>query len=205
MLIHIQPRFFTCGTSGPTVALIDVRVPELDLTLREGTDLVARQPYVNKRYWVAMRRQGRLALQGLRIETPTHLDSFTVETRWAINAGVLAIHRVSHIVLDAEFDAVSDHLLLWHRLSDGASGMWSRRWPDCYGDRPAVDVQPGMTLSPSTRERALPVTYTRTHPGEIICCETLHMHTLERDRLLPRPHLDRLPPPESAFHVGAAA
>ncbi|WP_432263025.1 DUF6012 family protein [Cupriavidus sp. TMH.W2] len=197
MLIHLLPKFLTCEVSGPDVALVDVRIPELDLTLSAGTDLVARQPYPNKRYWVASRKTGRKAIEGLLIETPGHLDTYTVETRWAMQADAIALHRVTHKVLDAEFDAVTDSMLLWY----AGMGDWTRRWPDCYAELAPVAVQPHMTLSPRKDRQHTGVQYRTIHPAIIEQSETFCLHTVERGRLGPHPYRDRLPMLESAFHV----
>lgn len=204
MLIHLLPKFLMCDVYGPDVAMIDLHVPELNLTLRAGTDLVARQPYPNKRYWVASRKIGRKAIEGLLIETPGQLDTFTVETRWAVAADAVALHRVTHKVLDTEFDAVSADMMLWHGMSAGLGG-WTRRWPTCYEDLSAVSVQPHMTLSPRKDRTHTGVQYQTIQPARIEQSETLYLHTIERGRLAPHPYRDRLPALHSAFQVATPA
>lgn len=204
MLLHLLPKFLICDISGPDVALIDLRIPELDLTLRAGTDLVARQPYPNKRYWVAMRKGSRKAIQGLLIETPGRLDTFTVETRWAIQADAVALHRVTHKVLDTEFDAVSADMLLWHGMCDGLGG-WTRRVPDCYADLAPVAVQPHMTLSPRAERTHTGAQYRTLRPAFIERSETFCVPTIEPGRLAPHAARDRLPALDSAFQVGTSA
>lgn len=59
MLIHISPQFLTCEASGNDCEIVDLTIPELDLSLKGGSDIVSRRPFPNKRYVVASRKVGR--------------------------------------------------------------------------------------------------------------------------------------------------
>ncbi|HDQ4465220.1 TPA: hypothetical protein P9G65_005533 [Pseudomonas aeruginosa] len=113
MLIHICPRLMMPVGFELPCALIDVRVQEFGLHLIGDREVVARQPYANKRYYVACRKTGRKAINGLLIEVPGHVPLFTVVTRWSIAAEVVLRHRVNYVVLDDQFEAVTDEPMLW--------------------------------------------------------------------------------------------
>ncbi|WP_255653935.1 DUF6012 family protein [Arsenophonus apicola] len=68
MLLHLSPRYYL-RYSDVQLDLIDVSVPELNLTLKGGVDIVARTPYPNKCYQIACRKKGRKAINGIFIET----------------------------------------------------------------------------------------------------------------------------------------
>lgn len=113
MLIHISPRLLVPAGFSLPCELIDIRIKEFDLQLTGGRDAVARQPFPNKRYYVACRKKGRRAINGLLIEVPGHVPVFTVITRWSIGAEVVLRHQVRYVVLDEQFEAVTDYKLLW--------------------------------------------------------------------------------------------
>lgn len=113
--------------------LIDVSSDELGVMLKGGEHLTARRPYPNKNYLVACRKVGQKAMQGILIKTPTPVREFNVVTRWAIAASYIATHRVLYIVLDDDFDAISENMVLWYAMN-GGHGAWKSRWPDRYKD-----------------------------------------------------------------------
>ncbi|WP_236493849.1 DUF6012 family protein [Xanthomonas phaseoli] len=67
--------------------LIDIAIAPFGLLLRNGIEVVARRPYPNKRYQVACRKIGRMAMNGLLIEAAGTVDAFRVVTRWAVEGG----------------------------------------------------------------------------------------------------------------------
>jgi Family of unknown function (DUF6012) len=83
-----------------------------------------------RRYAVGCRRAGsRKALDGILIETGTrNMDELHYKARWAIEGELLATHSVHYKLLDHEFDAASDDMVLWY-ASRAEQGGWSNRWP----------------------------------------------------------------------------
>lgn len=176
MLIHITPRLFLpCGNFAQ---LIDLTVDELGLVLGEGKDLATRRPYPNKKYLVGCRKIGRKAVAGCLIETEQPVRSYTTITRWALNAEDILTHRVHHIVLDDEFDAVTDNMLLWHGTSN-----WSSRWPECAAGLIPANAQPRMDAEPNMRRQG-DFEDVISHNGLIVYRdETFRVPTIERGRL----------------------
>jgi hypothetical protein len=199
MLVHIVPRFYACEQSRDLIQLIDVRIDELGLNLRDGIDIVARKPYPNKNYLVACRRSGRRAIDGLLIDCEHHVPAYTVVTRWALSAEMIATHRVNYVVLDEEFDTVSDNMVLWHAW---AGRQWASRWPNGYHVGSPAECQPRMQLTPSP-DRVGPFKDAVVNDIIVERTEVFHIPTLERDRVTGGRSLDRLPPVDSAFRGSA--
>ncbi|MFO7061921.1 DUF6012 family protein, partial [Pseudomonas aeruginosa] len=65
---------------------------------------------------MACRNKGRKATNGLLIDVPGQVPYFTVITRWKIAGEIVVQHRVEYVVLDDEFDAVTDYPVLWNGL-----------------------------------------------------------------------------------------
>ena len=216
MLIHITPRLLKPSSVGLTCGLIDVEVPELGLMLKEGRELVARTPYPNKRYLVASRKQGLKAIVGLFIDATSHIEAFTVITRWSVEGETLLTHRVHYVVLDHDHDAVTDSMVLWHATSKSLGGFTSR-WPQVPKEWTAANAQPRMDVLKHKAEQGGRVGEVRdtVSPTGLIRerNETFRMPTVERARLLhPRlatqfggDRVERLPNIESAFKVETPA
>ncbi len=161
MLIHIVSKIVL--PMRMPIDLVDVTIEELGLVLKGGQDIIARQPYPNKYYWVACKKSGRKAVNGLLVESMPILSAYTVRTRWALTcavndlaAGTIITHRVEHIVVDEVndvFDCVSDSMFLW---SGGKN--WDSRWPDCYAAMAPVKVEPTMCVEFEGENRAKRVT-----------------------------------------------
>lgn len=200
MLIHITPCYYTCERSHGLVQLIDVSIDELGILLRDGVDIVARKPYPNNAYLVACRKSGRRAMDGLLIESAEHVPSYTVVTRWALAAETVVTHRVKHVVLDAEFDTVTDKMRLWHPLP---ARQWASRWPDGYHDGSPAECQPRMQLT-SLPGRQGAVIDAVVDKIILERAEVFHLPTVERDRVIDGRFVDRLPSPTSAFRAARA-
>jgi hypothetical protein len=114
VLLHLRPRIFSPGMAAE---LIELRIEPLGLLLRGRTDLVTGRPYRNKGYGVGRRRSGRKAVDGILIKTREWVDDLQCTARWAVNATYVTTHKVFYRVLDEEFDAASDSMMLWHATS----------------------------------------------------------------------------------------
>ncbi|MGK7247395.1 DUF6012 family protein [Buttiauxella agrestis] len=112
MLIHLTPRYYL-KYSDVQVDIIDVTIPELNLVLKQGSDITIRTPFSNKNYKVACRKKGSKAINGIFIETDEDLQDFTVITRWAVN-GAISRHTSHYHLSDSDFDAVTEEDFLWN-------------------------------------------------------------------------------------------
>jgi hypothetical protein len=203
MLIHICPRFLTWNDDIP-VRLVDVTVDALGVVLRDGVDLVMRQPYPNKRYYVACRKVGRKAINGLILDTGMgRLMEFEVVTRWAVFASDVVTHHVQHVVLDKEFDAVSTDMVLWYAMCAGLGG-WDCRAPRLPEGVCPASHMPRMAIMPTDREHrtgnVVDVVNRRgmiTERREVFSLPTIQPERLRNFRLD-----DRLPRVEDIFNVG---
>lgn len=202
MLIHIAPRFFT-GNYAIPVQLVDVTVEPLGLVLRDGVDLAMRQPFPNKRLYVACRMVGRKAMNGLLIDTGTvRIKEFEVVTRWAVFAGDVVTHRVRHVVLDEEFDAVSTDMVLWHAMCESLGG-WESRMPALPDNASPASHMPRMAIMPEDRGQRTGDVVDKLNAAGIVKerHEVFSMPTIQPERLQNRRLDQRLPQFQDAFTV----
>lgn len=202
MLIHITPRFFT-GNHAIPVQLVDVAIEPLGLVLRDGEDLAMRQPFPNKRIYVACRKGGRKAMNGLLIDTgAVRIKEFEVVTRWAVFAGDVVVHRVKHVVLDEEFDAVSTDMVLWHAMCESLGG-WEPRTPALPDNASPATHMPRMAIMPEDRDQRTGDVVDKLNAAGIIKerIEVFSMPTIQAGRLQNRRLDDRLPQLQDAFTV----
>lgn len=204
MLIHLSPRLYVEDFHTADCALVDLRIDSFGLFLKGGQDIVARKPYPNKRYLVACRKIGQKAIDGILINAPRSIREFSAVTRWAIDAETIIAHRVKYVILDDQFDATTESMVLWYGTGSNLGG-WSSRWPEVYKDAIAVNAQPRMDILPSKEKRTrIADTLDLLDPeGRIMeRNETFFLPTVEQDRLFGKWALrDRLPSKDSAFHV----
>lgn len=202
MLIHIAPRFFT-GNYAIPVQLVDVTVEPLGLVLRDGVDLAMRQPFPNKRLYVACRMVGRKAMNGLLIDTgAVRIKEFEVVTRWAVFAGDVVTHRVRHVVLDEEFDAVSTDMVLWHAMCESLGG-WESRMPALPDNASPASHMPRMAIMPEDRDQRTGDVVDKLNAAGIVKerHEVFSMPTIQPERLQNRRLDQRLPQFQDAFTV----
>lgn len=199
MLIHLTPRMYACRTN-EVCSLIDLNCAELGLSLKGDNELTARRPYPNKNYLVACRKAGQKAMNGILLETQSHLREFTVVTRWAVAASHVATHQVRYIVLDEEFDTISESMTLWYGT---ASGRFKSRWPITADYGSPAATQPCMEAFPRVERRGEVKDVTDKKGALIERSEVFQLHTLERERLmdLTHSHDDRIPVIDHAFPV----
>lgn len=179
------------------------RTLKLKLVLTGSRDLATRRPYPNKNYLVGCRKLGQKAIDGIFIETQQHLWAFTTIARWAVNADAVVSHRTNYIVLDEDFDAVSDNMTLWYATDEGL-GSWGTRWPECAKSLIPASSEPRMDIWPVNMGGAKSegdVNDILARNGLIIeRNETFKIPTIERDRLFGK-HAknERFPSMEAAF------
>lgn len=195
MLLHIRLRLFSPFRKPQ---LVELTIEPLGLHLR-GTDLATRRPYGNNGYAVACRRKNRKAVDGILIETPQRVTSLHYTARWALDAELVVTHKVNYKLLDQEFDAASDSMMLWYGCLASLGG-WSSRWPAwAEGLWPAA-VEPKMEVLPTKDStRAVDVLDERGWITERR--EVFAMPTIERERILAGPVEHPMPPYDSVFNL----
>jgi len=160
-------------------------------------------PFPNKWYHVGCRKNGRRkAFAGLLVESKQFLPVYTVVARWGLNNMKEVLnHRVEHVVMDNEYDCVSDSTLLWQGFEGGALGNWESKWPVCYSGTP-VKTDPRMDLVPPKITRETEPHDTYSADGILDSrVERLMVPTIQRERL--SVSFDRsicMPTPEQAFY-----
>jgi len=200
MLCHFLPQLFDAPEVGPLtpVRVLDFSCPKLGLHI-DGSQLALRRPYPNKRYQVACRNVGRKACLGFFAEVPDQcmLPEFSTVTRWGLGERIL-VHKVNHLILDRELDAITWDPVIWGGLHEWPSrrpSMVPAEWaPSKY--RPRMDVwafeeRQGFSIIDRAEDHLL---VERT--------ETLFLHTVERARVIG--FWKRMPLLEHAFRVAGA-
>jgi hypothetical protein len=140
---------------------------------------------------------------GILIENSRRVVKLDYAARWVVDAEFVATHRVSYKLLDHEFDAASDSMMLWHATSRSLGG-WSSRWPGWAEGLAPATAEPKMEIMPREASRAVDVLDAR---GRIIeRHEVFSTPTIERERILnAKVFHERLPTLDSAFHLGSSA
>lgn len=204
MLIHITPRIFLPHRFEANI--LDVTIDQLGLSLKGGVDIKVCRPYPNKNYWIARAKSGKKAVAGILVDTPSHIDHFTVISRWAVGKGTTAVHRVDYEVLDADYQAVTDNMMLWYGCS-GLLGDWASRWPE--GEQYSAPAYEQPTMELFTEKHGGLSRTTRVHDkldvgGRIAeRNETFRVPTVEADRII-KTRLTDIPIPsmESVIRLG---
>ncbi len=197
MLLHIRPRMFARYRN---ISLIDLVIDPFGMRLVGGIELATRRPYPNKWYKVACRKEGRKAVDGILINVPTPIDNFAYSARWAVEAAQCVTHRVEYSILDHDFDAASDSMMLWHACSEGLGG-WSNRFPEAMRGIPPLATEPRMEVEPRDCDNRRTCEDVIESGWIISRREVFAMPTIERERItnsrLHRP----LPALGSAFTI----
>lgn len=206
MLLHIRPRLYSPYRK---VELIDLAIDPLGLHLKGGADLATRRPYANKRYAVACRKHGLKAIDGILVETEAPLDEFHVTARWAVEAARAVTHHVHYRLLDHDFDAASDDMILWAAVALEIGKVseiekWPMKWRDrspawARAQKPVYAV-PVMEIHAPGQERPNTTDAIDIETGWIMSrSQTFEMPTIERERITTSAPSDRLPLFSMAF------
>jgi uncharacterized protein DUF6012 len=198
MLLHIRPRLLS---PFKIVSLIDLRIEPLGIHLLGGTDLTTGRPYPNKFYAVACRKQGRKALDGILIETEKFVDQFSYTARWAVEAELGVTHQVDYKILDRDFDAASDSMMLWHRCCTELGG-WSNRFPSGSETTIPMTTEPMMEIDPRCFDNRRSCEDTIEGGWIVSRREVFYMPTIEPERILQTKLAERMPTIDMAFKLG---
>ena len=199
MLIHITPRFLPCARSGPHCDLVDLRIEQLDLSLRNWRDLRAAALDPGSPVLTVFRAGLPEPSEGILIETAETIDRFRVVVRWAVQASLVLTHVVDYVILDHEFDAVSDRMALWGATTEDLGGWATRVPPDLPVSNPALR-QPRMDFASFLPRQGEVLDSNHTGGWVSLRREVFRMPTIEPGRLLTRrTPTARTPHAESAF------
>jgi hypothetical protein len=198
MLLHIRPRLFSGYRN---VSLIDLKIEPFGLHLVGGRDLKIGRPYPNKRYAVACRKQGHKAMDGILIETKSFVKEMSTTARWAIEAELCVTHSVDYKILDREFDAASDNMVLWHACCKELGG-WSNRFPPGVWMSVPVVTEPAMEVDPGPfDDRRKREDVVDKSDNIVSRHEVFSMPTIEPERILHTDLNERIPGMEMAFRL----
>jgi Family of unknown function (DUF6012) len=199
MLLHITPNIYSHSHAARLLAL---DIEQLNLHLKDGTELRTGRPYPNKNYWVACRKMGHKNFQGILIETPRIKKKFDYTARWLIGPSFVATHRIQYKLLDRNFDALSDNIGLWSATCKEL-GDWVSRVPDWAKQFSPMQASPRMEVMPTgCRPRVLVEDIQNEQTGWIVLRqETFLMPSIERGRIEDRMIEGRLPPVSMAFRL----
>ena len=169
MYLHLVPTLYHIISN--KCRLESVTIPELKFEIKDD-GLSCGRPYPNKRLYVGM-KNNRKAMVGLLLE---------------YNIGVVQ-HHIKTIVLDSEFDLISQHI----GLNIGLDELKPRLHPSYHKIAP-VKIQP-MMESYRTGEAVNKLQHDVWENNVLLFrTETLLLHTLESERLAKYSFfIDRLP------------
>jgi hypothetical protein len=197
MLLHIRPRLFSPFRN---ISLIDLQIKPLGIDLVGGEDLVTRRPYPNKHYAVACRKRGHKAIDGILIETESFVSELFYTARWAVEGELCVTHFVDYKILDHDFDAASDQMLLWRACCKELGG-WSSRMPSGAERKSPMVVEPMMEVVAENVARHR-LSEDAVESGWIMRRrEIFVMPTIERERILQTELNERIPPIDMVFRL----
>ncbi|WP_394222704.1 DUF6012 family protein [Alteromonas gracilis] len=202
MLLHLIPKIIN-KYAYVTVSLVDITIPEFNLTLRGGIDIITRKPYPNKAHHVVCRKVGRKAINGIFIETGKKHSNFSVETRWSLDAEQVITHRVNYTVLDSDYDCISDDPLNWTKTREG---NFKCRTPERLAKYSPLESKVAMEVLFEGNSSPKKCFYTDTFENGLLIkrVEESHIPTIEYDRLQHWQEMSgRIPSLDDAFRACA--
>lgn len=184
MLVHLTPACFSWRN--PPDALVDVVIPQFNLTLDGGRDLKIGRPYPNKHWHIAYAAGERRMKEGVLIEVNHSVEQFNVTTRWRFGDMVCS-HQAIYTLIDSDCEAVSDKILIWYAYE----GFEDCR-PTLNGDAPPCEMQPRLEVKT---------------PGEVRRrADVLWLPAMTRARVFTHGiRGDRMPSEQFIFHAPRAA
>lgn len=193
MYIHLVPTLYHVISN--KCRLESVTIPELEFEIK-GDELSSGKPYPNKRLNVGMLKS-RKAMIGLLLKYENKVTRFTTEYKWVIEDIGTIQHQVNTIVLDSEFDLVSQCIGLNIGLDE-----WKPRLHPSYHNVAPVKIQP--TMESYRSGNAINQLPHDVWERNILTSrkETLLLHTLQSERISSYGFfIDRLPSLESAINI----
>lgn len=112
MLLHFEASFRSTTRLGEGRSLVDVRIPEVDVRLVGGRDVVARTPHPNKHLMIPTAR-GRKAQRGILVDVGDAPDEMTIVARWAVDAEAVLVHENAIQHEGPRRDVIATSAWLW--------------------------------------------------------------------------------------------
>ncbi|WP_242512224.1 DUF6012 family protein [Klebsiella michiganensis] len=106
MHLHLVPTLY--HTISNKCRLESVTIPELKFEIK-GDALSCGRPFPNKRLNVGMQKN-RKAMIGLLLEYDKKVSHFTTQYKWYIEDIGIVQHNIKTIVLDCDFDLISQYI-----------------------------------------------------------------------------------------------
>jgi len=134
------------------------------------------------------------------METGERIDRMLYTARWAVEAEVCVTHRVDYRLLDQEFDAASDSMILWRGCCEELGGWPNRVPPSKEAGIPMVREPVMEVLAESVDCRRIVADVIDN--GRIICRHQIfEMPTIERERIIKSRLDERMPSLDMAFRL----
>lgn len=201
MLIHLSPQLLLAKPADKC-ELLKITSAELGIQLIGGVDVVGRRPFPNKRYAVACRREGGRPVHGLLVQADGHISEFSVTTEWKLPDGLILTHSVRYVVLDEDFDAITENMLAWY-VKCGRDGETVSRWPQDSVYTSPASSQPRMDVVTDSGRSGV-ITDSVSSNGRLVARqEIFRLHTVPRVSVM-KPEFSkgsRMPFLSEAFHA----
>lgn len=184
MLIHLTPTLKTCPVSGHDCRVLDLVIPEFQVRLEGGIDIVARRPHPNKTYLVVTPQSSRRALVGILLDVAQPVKRFVCTTRWDLKGGRVAEHAVTYEIVDEDYDAATARMCLWNASSEHPD--FESRWIKEHEDYSPMQAEPRMYVGQSTIANSRQQKCRMNPQGYLDRVEdTFKLPTIQRERLNP--------------------
>lgn len=122
-------------------------------------------------------------MHGLLIQAPAHVPELNVTTEWRMPDNSVLTHRVRYVVLDDEYDTISENMLSWY-ATPSSGGDRESRWPKVSAYTSPAKSQPRMDVV-RNEGRSGEITDVFNSSGDLVeCQEVFGLHTIQRDRVL---------------------
>ncbi|MFS7467316.1 DUF6012 family protein, partial [Klebsiella pneumoniae] len=106
--MHLHLVLTLCHTISNKCRLESAIIPELKFEIK-GDALRCGRPFPNKRLNVGMQKN-RKAMIGLLLEYDKKVSHFTTQYKWYIEDIGIVQHNIKTIVLDCDFDLISQYI-----------------------------------------------------------------------------------------------
>lgn len=207
LVAHFSPRLYS--RYEVVAELFSFSSQELGLNLMGGKDLLAARPFRNQGYLVPHPANSEKPTNGFLVKLNRRVKTFSTTTTWMVRQpgepaddARIVSHILDYEILDEEFDAISDAMILWYARS---GTQYKDRFPKNMptGWSPS-NAQPCLELTPMSRKSEVNMNVAgHGERATIEQREAVRMHTIELSRITdgwPGSEVeDIMPPLETIF------
>lgn len=198
MKVHLTPSIIN-KHQDIFIGLVDLKIPELNLTLLGKTDLILGTPYPNKTIHVVCKKsRTNKHFNGLIVEIPENLEHFTLITRWSLDNELVASHTVNFKIADRDYEVATQDPVMWYATGDKSQ---EDRWP-CEYQTPCLFTPRFEVLFNNDSCSKKGDFYDHFENGRLIArTENYLLPSIKLSHLygLYNPHLDKMPDIESSI------